>query len=253
MFGLTKPKLPISTEQQQWVDASMLRLGSLLGADRMLEATVVLPTPEHFPDPYDYSESSMKALFLRVAHAMQVDPAEIDLTLFTSEDEVTRQLVPNYSGRSSGAGGLYSHDPTAKSSISVHENKLKDPTALVAVLAHELGHIILLRPGLVQRDEPDMEPLNDLLTVFLGLGIFTANSAFRFEQFSNDRTQGWSTQRLGYLSEELFGFALARFAYERQEARPAWPSFLRPNIASYQKRSLAWLQDKKAPRLFAAQ
>jgi hypothetical protein len=252
MFGLTKPKLPISPDQQQWVDASMLRLASLLGADRMLGATVVMPTPEHFPDRYDHSEASLYALFLRVCCAMQVDASEIDLTLFTSEDEVTSNLIPLHSGKSSGAGGLYRHDPSVRASIAVHESKLKDPIALVAVLAHELGHIILLRPGLVQLDEPDMEPLNDLLTVFLGMGIFTANSAFRFEQFSNDQTQGWSTQRLGYLSEELFGFALARFAYERQESKPAWASFLRPNIASYQKRSLAWLQDKNATRLFAA-
>ena len=57
---------------------------------------------------------------------------------------------------------------------------MKDPVALVATLAHELGHVILLRPGLVDRDDPDMEQLNDLLMVFLGFGIFTANSAFRF-------------------------------------------------------------------------
>jgi hypothetical protein len=53
---------------------------------------------------------------------------------------------------------------------------------LVATLAHELGHIILLRPGLIKRTKEDMEPLNDLLTIFLGFGIFTANAAFRFEQ-----------------------------------------------------------------------
>ena len=88
---------------------------------------------------------------------------------------------------------------------------------LVAVLAHELGHVILLRPGLVDRKDPDMEPLNDLLTVFLGFGIFTANAAFRFEQHSDNRSQGWSARRTGYLSEQQFGYSLARFAYERGE------------------------------------
>jgi hypothetical protein len=51
--------------------------------------------------------------------------------------------------------------------------------ALVATLAHELGHVILLRPGLVKANEADMEPLNDLLTVFLGFGVFNANSVFQ--------------------------------------------------------------------------
>jgi hypothetical protein len=122
--------------------------------------------------------------------------------------------------------------------------------ALVAVLAHELGHIILLRPALVDRKDPDMEPLNDLLTVFLGFGIFTANAAFRFEQHSDNTSQGWSARHLGYLSEEQFGYALARFAYERGEGRPAWSSFLSTNVASYLKRSAAWLISRHEPRLF---
>jgi hypothetical protein len=252
MFGLSKPKLPVTLDQQQWTDTSMLRLASLLGRERLLDAIVILPMPQHFPDPYHRSEASLRALFARVAAAMQVDPSDIDLTLFTSEDEITRELVPFFSGKSRSAGGLYHHNPDARPAISVHENKLKDPMALVAVLAHEIGHIILLRPGLVGGDEFDMEPLNDLLTVFLGLGIFTANSAFQFKQYTDNEKQGWSTERLGYLSEEMFGYALARFAYERGELKPAWASFLATNIAAYQKRSLAWLRDNQAPRLFAS-
>ncbi len=253
MFGFSSPNLPISIEQKQWADESFLRLASLLGAERMLSAIVILPNEQHFPDRYDQSEASLFALFGRVASAMQVDPTEVDLTLFTSEDELTRHLVPFSSGTNSGAGGLYFHDPDARPRISVHEKKLRDPTALVAVLAHEIGHIILLRPGLVARDELDMEPLNDLLTVFLGLGVFTANSAFQFKQFTGNRTQGWSTQRLGYLSEEMFAYALARFAYERQELKPAWEKFLVTNIRAYFKMSMKWLQHQSAPRLFPVQ
>jgi hypothetical protein len=122
--------------------------------------------------------------------------------------------------------------------------------ALVATLAHELGHIILLRPGLVPRDDPDMEPMNDLLTVFLGFGIFSANSAFHFKQYTTDRAQGWSAGRSGYLSEELFGYALARFAFERREAKPAWRKYLSTSVSAYLKRSAAWLADRGEPRLF---
>jgi hypothetical protein len=157
--------------------------------------------------------------------------------------------VPFSSGPTSGAAGPYHHNPTAKPHISINQKQLKDPMALVAVLAHELGHIILLRPGLVPRDDPDMEPMNDLLTVFLGFGIFTANAAFRFKQYTSDRSQGWSARRLGYLSEELFGYALARFALERGEVKPAWRKFLSTSISAYLKRSAAWLADRHEPRL----
>jgi hypothetical protein len=190
-------------------------------------------------------------MFHRIADQMQVNPAEIDVTLFASGDDLTRGLVPFYSDATSGAAGLYHHDPADRPHISINEAQLKDPMALVAVLAHEIGHIILLRPGLVDRNDPDMEPVNDLLTVFLGFGIFTANAAFRFEQHSDNTSQGWSARRLGYLSEEQLGYALARFARERGEGKPPWASFLSTNIATYMKRSAAWLAGQHEPRLFS--
>jgi hypothetical protein len=250
VFGLIKPKPPVSLEQQRWIDSSFLRLAELLGAERLLHATVVAPTPEHFPDPYDRSEASLGRMLHRVATLMSVNPADIDLELLVSGDDVTRQLVPYYSGSSSGAAGLYHHDLAIKARISVDDALLRDPEALVAVLCHELGHVILLRPGLVAREDPDMEPLTDLLTVFLGFGVFTANAAFRFEQHSDYATQGWSVRRVGYLSEQQFGYALARFAFERNEKKPAWRSFLSTNVAGYLKRSIAWLVADEVPRLF---
>ena len=253
MFGITNAKLPVTSEQQLWVDRSFIRLAALVGSNRLLQATVVLPTPEHFPDVYDGSENALRRMFDRVATQMQVDPAEVELTLFASGDGITRELVPFYSGKSAGAAGLYYHDPSDRPRISINEAQLKDPMSLVATLAHELGHIMLLRPGLVDRDDPDMEPLNDLLIIFLGFGVFTANSAFRFEQHADYRSQGWSTRRLGYLSEEQLGYALARFAFERGEVKPAWISFLSTNIAAYFKRSAGWLAKQKGPRLFVAE
>jgi hypothetical protein len=62
-------------------------------------------------------------------------------------------------------------------------------------------------------------------------------------------SQGWSTRRLGYLSEEQLGYGLARFAYERDESKPSWAKFLTANVASSFKRSASWLADNQEPRL----
>jgi hypothetical protein len=75
----------------------------------------------------------------------------------------------------------------------------------VATIAHELGHVILLGRGLMSPKTSDHEPMTDLLSVFLGLGIFNANSANRFKHYQDERRSGWSMQRLGYLTEEIFG------------------------------------------------
>jgi hypothetical protein len=123
---------------------------------------------------------------------------------------------------------------------------LKDPLALVATIAHELGHVILLGGDHLRRDEEDMEPMTDLVTVYLGLGVFTANSSRRFRQFQEDRRQGWSMHRLGYLPEVVYGYALARFAFERGEDQPGWTEHLSTNLKAYFRQSMIWLR-KNAP------
>lgn len=126
--------------------------------------------------------------------------------------------------------------------VAIRSTQLKDPLALVATMEHELGHVILLGGRLLNPTTPDHEPMTDLLTVFLGLGIFTANSAARFMQHQDERRQGWSMQRLGYLPEPVHGYALAKFAMERGEEKPEWAKHLSTNVRSYFKQSQRWLR-----------
>src|SRR5262249_53384780 len=86
------------------------------------------------------------------------------------------------------------------------------------------------------------EYLTDLLTVFMGLGIFTANSAFMFSQWQTNTHQGWQASRQGYLSEEMFGYALACFAWMRNDLNAPWSSCLSINVLTYFKQSLKYLQ-----------
>jgi hypothetical protein len=242
MLGIWAAKLPISDEDQGWVDAAFCRLGTLLGWQRMMMARVALPTAEDFPDEYDASEEAARAIFRRVARSMDADADQAELLLFEDAVESTRLSMPLASGKDSAPGGLYIDPQNGRKLIAIHERQLKDPMALVAVLAHEIGHLILLGGGLVDRDSQDMEELNDLLTVFLGFGVFNANVAFRFSQYTEVQTQGWSMRRLGYLPEQVWGYALARFAFERNERSPEWSRYLSTNIRAYFKASMKWLE-----------
>src|ERR1700722_16268255 len=103
MFGLFKPALPISNEDKDWVDGSFLRLARILGAERMLEAHVYLPTPEDFPDRYDGSEDAMGAMFNRVARGLKVDVSSVVVDVFNDTAEVTQSLVRFGSGVNDGA------------------------------------------------------------------------------------------------------------------------------------------------------
>ncbi|HET7749789.1 MAG TPA: hypothetical protein VFK81_10440, partial [Terriglobales bacterium] len=69
--------------------------------------------------------------------------------------------------------------------------------------------------------------------------------AARFRQWQDNQMQGWSMQRLGYLPEEVYGYALALFAHQRGERRPGWARHLSGNVRSYFKESAKWLGEKK--------
>jgi hypothetical protein len=176
---------------------------------------------------------------------MRVDPDTLDLEVIPDTSELF-EMVPEYHASSSDPAGLhFGQSSNDRALVAVKQSLLKDPLSLVATLAHELCHVILLDGGHMSRDIEDMEPMTDLATVFLGMGVFTANSARRFVQFQEDRRQGWSMSRFGYLPEEIFGYALARFAELRNESQPLWAKHLNTNVSTYYRQSAAWLGKNK--------
>ena len=239
-------KLPVSDEERQWVDEGFRRLEKMLGRRRLLEAKVILPTPEYFPDPYDQCAAGVEAIFRRVCSYLRVDRSRIQLEIFPDETEELRSILPYWRGNSGGCAGFFSHEPNSHSDptddetrmlVALRGTQLKDPMSLVATMAHELGHVMLLGGGLMTPNTPDHEPITDLLTVFLGFGVFTSSAARRFKQYQDERHYGWLTHRLGYLPEEVYGYALAKFAEARGEEKPGWAKHLSTNVKAYFRRS----------------
>lgn len=246
MFGL-RAKLPLHDEERLWVDEGFRRLSRMLGSSRLLNAPVVLPTDQFFPDAYEPNERGLTAIFRRVCGYMNVDPRRLDLEVIPDSTELI-DMLPAYSYGSEGPAGLhFSASDDERPLIAVRQSLLKDPLLAVATLAHELGHVILLGGGHMRHDVEDMEPITDLVTVYLGLGIFTANAARQFRQFQDDRRQGWSMNHLGYLPEEVFAYALARFAKDRGEIHPPWITHLSTNLKVYFRRCAEWLEQDARP------
>ena len=177
---------------------------------------------------------------------MHVDPTRIKLEIFPDEAEDLRENSLWSIQTERPAGIYFGHESTIEEDgrvvIALKSSILKDPVVLVATVAHELGHLILLGDGHVDGSTPDHEPLTDLLTVFSGLGVFTANSAARFQHYDHGGGwHSWSMRRLGYLSQQIYGYAFARFAAERGEADPQWARHLSTNVRAYLRRSSAWI------------
>jgi hypothetical protein len=243
-----RPKLPVSGEARAWADCRMEWLASEFGEERLTNGPVVLPTPEFFPDPWEGSDADVLPLIHRICGYMGVDPGRLEVELYEVEGVAPeiRAALPHWEESRSGAAGLYRHGTgTGRLTVGIDRARLRDWNSLVATIAHELAHVLLLADGRMSREAPDMEPVTDLATVFLGLGIFTANAAFQYSPYSSANRSGWSFRRQGYLPEETFGYALGRLAFLRGERRPPWSRYLSRNVQHYMRQSLQVLWREK--------
>ena len=241
-MGLFDAKCPVSAGEQEWIEESMHWFRVEFG-DAPLTRPVVLPTVEFFPDCRSDSTADIHAVVRQVCEYATVDPNTIVVELHggTGHADLARNVGLAY--QSSGAAGHYRFEG-GKSIISIDRAQAGNMVSLIATIAHELAHARLLGEGRIIPTRPDQEPLTDLLTVYLGLGIFNANARFDFRTTKTDGRSrgGWSTSNLGYLTEPMFGYGLACFAWLRGEIRPRWSRYLDTNPRAYLKRGLYYLE-----------
>lgn len=242
------PKCPVNDDDKAWLENSFLWLVEEFGADVLRDAPMILPTEEFFPERFSAERQDLQNLVNRVCAYMGVDPERIELQLFTDKNNLLKKGLPTFESSHSGAAGTY-QERRGKYIISLETTQAANPTNLIATIAHELGHVRLLGENRLDADREDHEPLTDLATVFFGMGIFTANSAFVFQQWTDTYSQGWQAATHGYLSEEMFGYALASFAFLRGEDKPEWTKYLETNVQYYCKSGLKYLAKTENTKL----
>lgn len=223
LFGLFSPKPPLAVREKAWTEVRMAWLARQFGIERLLATPVILPDDHCFPESYDGTPEAARRLMESICGLMQINPSALKLEV--REDHSMPQLAGFYEP------GL----------IRLAEGQLEDPAGVVAVLAHELAHDLLIGRGLLQEDL-DGEWVTDLLPVFLGLGIFTANATLREKCEHCGTHSWWSLRRRGYLNSSMIGYALALFAWVRGERRPDWARFLRPDAAHTLAAGLRYLE-----------
>ena len=213
-------------------------------------ARLVLPTDEFFPISRDLEGGALaQALFAAArSHAgMAARPCQLIAHHEepTAKDLLGARAIGAFSN--SGAAGIFHGADAGRGIISYAPSGLRDPETFLATLAHELGHFLMHDftrevPG----SEQAREPATDVCAIFLGFGVFSANSAFRFEQHQDAFIQGWSYRRLGYLGERELAYALAIFlALLGSDARGA-ATHLRPNPRAYVKNALKHVAKERA-------
>jgi len=208
------------------------------------ETNLVLPTKEFFPGSADTPSEMAEMVFSHVRkHAgMEEWPCELE----AQEPDPERRVAPTLAvqGGEYSPLGTFSAESSKKIVITYNPSIVGNSTQLIATFAHELAHYLT---GACTEEPPggwdNWEFATDIAAVFMGFGIFQANSAFNFTQYTDVDSQGWSSSRSGYLSEGEFSFALAVFIKLKNiDPNEVYPH-LKRNIKSYVKKALLELEE----------
>ena len=117
--------------------------------------------------------------------------------------------------------------------ITYNPSLADDTGALIATFAHELGHYLMSNASTAPPGGWELHELHtDLAAVYLGFGIFLANSARSFAQFQSAGEMGWSSRSQGYLSEGALVTATAVFQRLAGRDPLAAAPFLKPYLES---------------------
>lgn len=216
------------------------------GDDFFDETTLVYPTKKFFPETVYSDREAAEVTFKYVKQYAGMKEWECEL--LEQEKDYEHKVAPTLvvENLEQGPLGTFSRDNDQKIIITYNPAIVSDSTQLVATLSHELAHYLTSTA-----DSPppggweNWEFATDIAAVFLGFGIFLANSAFVFDQYTDIDSQGWKTSRSGYLSESEYAYSLSIFMKLKDISPKDVYPFLKPNIKSLVKHSWSELGGNK--------
>src|SRR3954468_19296336 len=77
-----RPACPGDPDQQRWIDGRFGWLLEQFGERVPVDARVVLPTPEFFPDPYTGRTEDLLPMFARIASYINIDSERFGLFFY---------------------------------------------------------------------------------------------------------------------------------------------------------------------------
>lgn len=226
---------PVDEATRAWMNYRWAWLCQQFGTSGLNKRPLVLATPEFFPDSYQGTAEDVETLVHRVARYMEIDPDTLEVHYYEEKQNLLTEKFQ-------GTAGVYVENDLGKFEIWLEVAQTTDPERIIATIAHELGHVLLLGQKRITYDDLDHEQLTDLITVFMGLGVFNANGML---QEKNVRWGGeftWSVGRQGYLAMHQFGYAFALYASTKNEDNPDWLKHLRLDVRKACQQSLRYLR-----------
>lgn len=242
MFWKKKKKLPITTEDQTWIDEELAWLKKELSHEHFMEIRTVTPTKNFYNRTFDGSEQDAEFILKCTMELMKIEAVNIKLNYFSDSpiemDDGTLLSTPaDISGEWQSAAGTYESNGEDVI-IFIERSQLKDPISLIATISHELSHEILLGENRIAEND---EYLTDLTAITYGFGIFIGNSRFNFSRVG---AFGWQSKSSGYLPEQIIAYTMAKLSQMRNESTD-YVKYLDSSLQKYFKQSEAYLAVNK--------
>jgi len=239
MFFKAKPT--IDADDLDW------QIDNVSGIEIMQSRKTLFPSQSDFPKSGKKGYEHAEFVFEQVNSFFNVDVG-LPFKLVEQEPDINPVLNPLAVVKDAPVSplGTYTNaQETNEHIISYAPNNLKDLENLIATFAHEICHPILLSIPTPPPGEPEAEEFaTDLAMVMFGFGIFGGNTSFKFSQFTDTATgtQGWSTSRAGYLSQNEWGFAIALRAHLINEDISEFEPYCSEGLFLHIKKNFKYLE-----------
>jgi hypothetical protein len=242
-----KPRPVVDADTAAWhVDNFDWLLRQFGGGKAFADIRLVLPKPGFFPIDGERGHARAQRIFAQVKTYCGMAGWEVALVADDNPLSRPAPIALDTIGTTRYALGTF--DVRGNDiQISYVPALLARPERLIATFAHELGHYLLA----TARERPlcaddETECLTDLTAVFMGFGVFLANTRFNVETMSDGVMQGWRMGSAGYLPEADLIFALALFLRIKQLDAAEARRCLKPHLAKQLRRAMQALPDDHA-------
>ena len=219
----------LDSDDEEWqIETWRWFLGQFGGLRDLKHSPLVLPTREFFPPTQKTNHERAEHIFECVKRLARMPdwPCRLIAQLRRPELRVGEYVALKPITHSPAGTFGFDGDEVV---ISYEASAVDEPGMLIATLAHELAHYLLLK---WRKEIPGGEELHefttDLLTVYMGFGVFGVSTAFHFEA----DVGGWRWSRHGYLSQRAWIFACAIFLELRNEPCEVLKPFLKQHLFS---------------------
>ena len=239
-----KPLLPEEDERFQ-IETYRWLLKHFGGVNFYEHAKLILPTDEYFPSKVDSVDNGVQYIFEQVKLYMGLQNWPCRLVAQEEDPDINVAPTVVLQNTEKNPLGTFSVHENEEVIITYNPNLTSNPTHMAATFAHELAHYMTsTAPEPPPGGWENWEFATDITATFTGFGVFQANAAFNFQQYTEVDSQGWKTTGGGYLTEAEHSYSLAIFLLLKNiSAEDAYP-YCDTNVKVYLRKALEELAAK---------